>query len=355
MPLIRYIVGTSIQYGGVEVEYFDADLDEIVKEGCMALGVEVERIELCSVGEEFLAQYLYSPFNRKACIVYVTEMSDSMRQTCKVILGTELVLFFKRGMLLIRPTTTQALVEAFIKRIKEGRSSITTGVLEHPTVRTENEVIKAGRDDNVDVRLVSLDGTRDGEVECARLIREWDTPLNRRPGHMEPAYLVRAFDMSVGMHQVLGIQAAGGGTHVLFMKKAWIYLGAIDPYNTSACFISDVKAGEFDVLEGFALDKLYPPEAPGPAGRSLESAACNDGLEGSSAHTTIHAPEAPAAPAARARKTCAVCGKTAAEAGIRKLLHCSGCTVKPRYCSEECQRHAWKHGGHKPECKANRR
>jgi hypothetical protein len=50
---------------------------------------------------------------------------------------------------------------------------------------------------------------------------------------------------------------------------------------------------------------------------------------------------------------CAVCGKSASEAGLQVLLHCSACTIKPKYCSGACQKVAWK--GHKAVCKANRR
>ncbi len=48
---------------------------------------------------------------------------------------------------------------------------------------------------------------------------------------------------------------------------------------------------------------------------------------------------------------CAVCGKSASEAGLQNLLHCSACTVKPKYCSASCQKVAWK--SHKAICKAN--
>ncbi len=353
MPPIRYIVSTHCTDKGVQFDYIDVDLPALLKEACMALGVKTEQIKISRIGEHEFVQLLYNPGNCKAIIVSVSEMPDSMRKTCKVVPGTEFVLFFKRGMLLIRPTTTHDLVEAFIKRVKEGRSTVTVGVLERPMIDTEHAVIEAGRKDNVDVRLIRMNGTREDEAECARLIRESDTPLNRRPGYMELAHLVRTCEMSAEMQKVLGIDDVGGGTHILFIRNAWIYLGAIFPYDTAVCFISDAKAGEYDGVKGYPLDKIYPPEASaGPAGRTLEStAACEYGLEG----LTLDELYPPEAPAARARKTCAVCGKTAAEAGIPKLLHCSVCTIKPRYCSEACQLHAWNHGGHKAECRANRR
>jgi hypothetical protein len=52
-------------------------------------------------------------------------------------------------------------------------------------------------------------------------------------------------------------------------------------------------------------------------------------------------------------ETCSVCAKTAREVGRERLLLCSGCTVKPLYCSAECQKTGWK--AHKAECKANKK
>jgi hypothetical protein len=40
----------------------------------------------------------------------------------------------------------------------------------------------------------------------------------------------------------------------------------------------------------------------------------------------------------RVTDSCAACGKTAAEVGIKKLLKCSACMIEPLYCSGECQR-----------------
>jgi hypothetical protein len=54
----------------------------------------------------------------------------------------------------------------------------------------------------------------------------------------------------------------------------------------------------------------------------------------------------------KAAQKCTVCGKTAAESGLRKLMKCSGCTVAPPYCSSVCQKAHW--SAHKLECKANR-
>jgi hypothetical protein len=49
---------------------------------------------------------------------------------------------------------------------------------------------------------------------------------------------------------------------------------------------------------------------------------------------------------------CVVCGRTAGELGLARMLRCSACTLKPSYCSVQCQRACW--GAHKAECKANR-
>jgi hypothetical protein len=51
------------------------------------------------------------------------------------------------------------------------------------------------------------------------------------------------------------------------------------------------------------------------------------------------------------KEVCVACGKTSAEGGVQ-LRKCSGCTLAPRYCSEQCQRASWP--AHKAECKANR-
>ncbi len=51
-------------------------------------------------------------------------------------------------------------------------------------------------------------------------------------------------------------------------------------------------------------------------------------------------------------EACSLCGKTAQELGLVRLLRCSACTIAPLYCSAECQRGAWKM--HKSECKASR-
>ena len=55
---------------------------------------------------------------------------------------------------------------------------------------------------------------------------------------------------------------------------------------------------------------------------------------------------------AKLAEACSACGKTAQQAGLSRLLRCSGCTVAPLYCCGECQKGAW--GKHKVECKANR-
>ncbi len=52
-------------------------------------------------------------------------------------------------------------------------------------------------------------------------------------------------------------------------------------------------------------------------------------------------------------RMCTGCGKTAEQAGVKKLLACSACTVAPRYCSPECQCACCKL--HKAECKANKK
>jgi hypothetical protein len=51
-------------------------------------------------------------------------------------------------------------------------------------------------------------------------------------------------------------------------------------------------------------------------------------------------------------EACSLCGKTAQELGLVRLLRCSACTIAPLYCSAECQRGAWER--HKSECKASR-
>jgi hypothetical protein len=51
-------------------------------------------------------------------------------------------------------------------------------------------------------------------------------------------------------------------------------------------------------------------------------------------------------------ESCTACGKTAGELGLERMLRCSACTLRPWYCSAECQRACW--GAHKAECKANR-
>jgi hypothetical protein len=52
-------------------------------------------------------------------------------------------------------------------------------------------------------------------------------------------------------------------------------------------------------------------------------------------------------------EACVSCGKTREEISMRQLLHCSACTVAPKYCSVECQKASWP--AHKAECKANRK
>jgi hypothetical protein len=51
-------------------------------------------------------------------------------------------------------------------------------------------------------------------------------------------------------------------------------------------------------------------------------------------------------------ESCNACGKTAGDLGLARMLRCSACTLRPCYCSAECQRACW--GAHKQECKANR-
>ncbi len=50
--------------------------------------------------------------------------------------------------------------------------------------------------------------------------------------------------------------------------------------------------------------------------------------------------------------TCTGCGKTAAEAGLKRLLACSACTIAPEYCGLECQLACW--GTHRAECRENK-
>jgi hypothetical protein len=56
---------------------------------------------------------------------------------------------------------------------------------------------------------------------------------------------------------------------------------------------------------------------------------------------------------AKGSDACAACGKTAADAGVAKLLKCSACTIAPLYCSAACQKACWK--AHKADCKANKK
>jgi hypothetical protein len=56
---------------------------------------------------------------------------------------------------------------------------------------------------------------------------------------------------------------------------------------------------------------------------------------------------------AKAMEVCVACGKTAADARVKKLLKCSACTMAPKYCSAGCQHACW--AAHKAECKANRK
>jgi hypothetical protein len=55
----------------------------------------------------------------------------------------------------------------------------------------------------------------------------------------------------------------------------------------------------------------------------------------------------------RLLESCVVCGKTAQELGMDKMFKCSACSIRPLYCSPECQRAHW--GEHRPECKANKK
>jgi hypothetical protein len=52
-------------------------------------------------------------------------------------------------------------------------------------------------------------------------------------------------------------------------------------------------------------------------------------------------------------KVCSGCGKTAADAGVAKLLRCNACTIAPLYCGAACQTACWQ--SHKAACKANRK
>jgi hypothetical protein len=53
------------------------------------------------------------------------------------------------------------------------------------------------------------------------------------------------------------------------------------------------------------------------------------------------------------KERCAGCGKNAAEAGVKRLMKCSACTIAPSYCGAACQSACWR--GHKEECKGNRK
>jgi hypothetical protein len=57
--------------------------------------------------------------------------------------------------------------------------------------------------------------------------------------------------------------------------------------------------------------------------------------------------------AKRLEQACVTCGRTAEELGIERLLKCSACTIRPPYCSAECQRSDW--AVHKAECRMNKR
>jgi hypothetical protein len=56
--------------------------------------------------------------------------------------------------------------------------------------------------------------------------------------------------------------------------------------------------------------------------------------------------------ATKTPRVCEMCGKTAAQLGVRRLQTCSACTIAPTYCGAECQRACW--GAHKAECRAHR-
>ena len=56
----------------------------------------------------------------------------------------------------------------------------------------------------------------------------------------------------------------------------------------------------------------------------------------------------------KAERTCAVCNKTAAEAGAEKALRCCGACGEQFYCSRECQRLDWKQR-HKKECRGKKK
>lgn len=56
----------------------------------------------------------------------------------------------------------------------------------------------------------------------------------------------------------------------------------------------------------------------------------------------------------KAERTCAVCNKTAAEAGAEKALRCCGACGEQFYCSRECQVLDWKQR-HKKECRGKKK
>jgi hypothetical protein len=74
------------------------------------------------------------------------------------------------------------------------------------------------------------------------------------------------------------------------------------------------------------------------------------GEDASAAHAQ---PKAAPKNGAKVMEMCVACGKTAAEARVKKLLRCSACTLAPRYCSVECNHACW--AAHKAECKANKK
>ncbi len=187
------------------------------------------------------------------------------------------------------------------------------------------------------------------------------------------SYLAQAMRLHEGHSQCSRMVTSACRTIALIMyaharqctsEQQMIYNHCARAAEEIGCFQQGVQQSvQQGVQQGVqqAMQQAVPSSASMQLGYSIPRFCCEvealcavlRGTESNAgSESELHQKKAPTT-GAKAMDVCMACGRTAADAMMKKLLKCSACTVAPKYCSAECQHACW--AAHKAECKANKK